>query len=203
MPKISEEKLEARKEEIIEACALLYESKSFKEITLSDIGKATSFSRPSIYNYFQTKEEIFLALLQKEYDSWGEDLNAILNENSSLSIEDFSDKLAISLENRARLLKIISMNIYDMEASSRLEKLVEFKRSYKTSLEHLRKCIEKFFPEKDAESFIIAFLPFMFGIYPYTHATPKQVEALKQAGLEYSQASIYQISFSCIKNLLS
>ncbi len=35
----------------------------------------TSLSRPSIYNYFETKEEIFLAILQKEYWSWVEALN--------------------------------------------------------------------------------------------------------------------------------
>ena len=59
MPKGSEELINARKEEIINACAALYETMSFKEITIRDISEKTSFSRPSIYNYFQTKEEIF------------------------------------------------------------------------------------------------------------------------------------------------
>lgn len=31
---------------------------SFKDITLKDISRETTFSRTSIYNYFQTKEEI-------------------------------------------------------------------------------------------------------------------------------------------------
>ena len=52
---------------------------SFREITLKEIGKITSFSRSSIYNYFETKEEIFLGLFQREYDRWNEDLTAILN----------------------------------------------------------------------------------------------------------------------------
>ena len=59
----------ARKEEIIQACAKLNETMSFKEITIKEIGAATSFTRTSIYNYFETKEEIFLALLQREYES--------------------------------------------------------------------------------------------------------------------------------------
>ena len=65
MPKGSEELINARKEEIINACAALYETMSFKEITIRNNSKKTSFSRPSIYNYFQTKEEIFLALLHE------------------------------------------------------------------------------------------------------------------------------------------
>ena len=68
MPKGSEELTNARKEEIVCACAKLYETMSFKEITIKEIAKLTSFTRTSIYNYYQTKEEIFLALLRKEYD---------------------------------------------------------------------------------------------------------------------------------------
>ena len=45
-----------RREEIVNACEQLYQTKSFKEINLKDIGEATSFSRPTIYNYFHTKE---------------------------------------------------------------------------------------------------------------------------------------------------
>ena len=68
MPKGSKELTVSRKEEIITACEELYKAMSFKEITIKEIGNATSFTRTSIYNYFQTKEEIFLALLQREYE---------------------------------------------------------------------------------------------------------------------------------------
>ena len=65
MPKGSEELTNARKEEIMNACASLYETMGLNDITICDIGAKTSFTRTSIYNYFQTKEEIFLALLQR------------------------------------------------------------------------------------------------------------------------------------------
>ena len=70
MPKGSEELINARKEEIVNACAGLYETMGFKEITIRDIGAKTTFTRTSIYNYFQTKEEIFLALLSREHEAW-------------------------------------------------------------------------------------------------------------------------------------
>ena len=63
-----------RREEIINACEQLYQTMSFKEITIKEISGVTSFSRPTIYNYFQTKEEIFLALFEREYNRWNEDL---------------------------------------------------------------------------------------------------------------------------------
>ena len=88
MPKGSEELINARKEEIINACAALYETMSFKEITIRDISEKTSFSRPSIYNYFQTKEEIFLALLEREHEEWIAALRELAESSPSLSVEE-------------------------------------------------------------------------------------------------------------------
>ena len=74
MPKGSQELTNARRQEIIDVCAALYETHSFKEISILEISRATSFTRTSIYNYFQTKEEIFLALLEQEYARWCDDM---------------------------------------------------------------------------------------------------------------------------------
>ena len=100
MPKGSEELTNARKEEIIDACAALYETVGFKDITIREIGERTSFTRTSIYNYFQTKEEIFLALLQREHESWIAELDDLIRQNARLSVEEFADRLAGTLERR-------------------------------------------------------------------------------------------------------
>ena len=145
MPKGSVELTNARREEIIAACEMLYQTMSFKEITLKDIAGATSFTRTSIYNYFQTKEEIFLALMQKEYERWVEELDAMANAYTTMSVESFSSMLAHSLEKRNMLLKLLSMNHFDMEENSRPECLLDFKRAYGASIEAVRVCLAKFF----------------------------------------------------------
>lgn len=85
MRKATREQIVQKREEIINVCEQLYQKMSFREITLKEIGNITSFSRPTIYNYFETKEEIFLGLFQREYDRWNEDLTAILNGNEKLT----------------------------------------------------------------------------------------------------------------------
>lgn len=205
MPKGSEELTHARKEEIIQACASLYETMSFKEITIKEIGNATTFTRTSIYNYFQTKEEIFLALLQREYELWVRHLKQIQSEHESMTREEFADALAHSLEERQNLLKIMSMNHYDMEDNSRIERLIEFKVVYGESLAEVRNCLDKFFPEmtvQDKQNFIFSFFPFMFGIYPYTVVTEKQREAMTQAKVNYVYMTVYEITYAEVKKLL-
>ena len=144
MPKGSEALTNARKEEIIGACAALYETMSFKDITIRDIGAKTSFTRTSIYNYFQTKEEIFLALLQKEHEAWILDLEEMMKQNDSMSAEMFAGTMARILEKRRTMLRLLSMNIYDMEVNSRLENLVEFKRVYAEAFDTVGRSFEKF-----------------------------------------------------------
>lgn len=205
MPKASKELTESRMDEIVEACARLYAIKSFKDITIKDIAAATSFTRTSIYNYFQTKEEIFLALFQREYVLWAQTLAQLCADNAEMSREDFAQELAHSLEQRVTLLKLLSMNLYDMEANSRMERLVEFKRAYGSAIKAVDTCLETFFamPAQDRQDFIFAFFPFMFGIYPYTSVTQKQRGAMLQAGVDYVYMSVYEITVREARRLLN
>jgi len=194
-----------RREEIINACEKLYQTMSFKEITLKEIGNETSFSRPAIYNYFQTKEEIFLALFELEYKRWNKDLEKILEENDSLTRTQVAERIARSLERREQLLKLLSMNNYDMEANSRLELLTTFKAAYGKSMANIRSILSKFCPEigsEELENFIYVFYPFMFGIYPYAKVTEKQKTAMKDAQVNYLYQSIYDITYNCLIRLL-
>ena len=205
MPKGSEELTAARKDEIISACAELYKTRNFKDIRIKDIADFTSFTRTSIYNYFQTKEEIFLALLQREYELWNERLGQIWKEHETMTAVEFADALAHSLEERTTLLKIMAMNHYDMEENSRIERLVEFKSAYGRSLAEVRNGLDQLFPDMTApekQAFIFSFFPFMFGIYPYTVVSEKQREAMKRANVNYVYMSIYEITFSEVKKLL-
>ncbi len=205
MPKGSAELTNARREEIIAACRKLYETMSFKDITLKEIGQQTSFTRTSIYNYFETKEEIFLALFAQEYELFTEDLALLCRQNESLSLDELSSALARALERRPLMLKLLSMNLYDMEANSRMERLVAFKTAYGKSKDALDACLMQFVPGLDGEGrqrFLYAFLPFVYGLYPYTVVTEKQKQAMREAGISYVYMSTYEMACGFIRTLL-
>ena len=205
MPKGSPELTNARKEEIIAACRKLYETMSFKEITLKEIGQQTSFTRTSIYNYFETKEEIFLALFAREYECFSQDLDSLCEQNETLTLDQLASELARALERRPLMLKLLSMNMYDMEANSRMERLVAFKKAYGASKDALDRCLKKFVPalnEKGRQTFLYAFLPFVYGLYPYTMVTEKQKQAMQEAGISYVYMSTYEMAYDFIRTLL-
>lgn len=197
--------VDVRREEIINACEELYKKENFKDITIKQIGEKTTFSRTSIYNYFQTKEEIFLALFQSEYEKWIEDLNKIYDENEYLTTEELANKLALTIEKRPTLLKLLAMNLYDMEENSKMEALVEFKQAYGDSIKAVKRCLDKFVTnmnEEEKTSFIFSFFPFMYGIYPYVVVTAKQKEAMEKADVPFKKLTIYEIAYMGISKLL-
>lgn len=205
MARASKETVEQRPFEIIKACQKLYETKTFQEITIKDISTETSISRPSIYNYFETKEEIFLALLNDEYKQWNDALEEILQNHEKQSEEEFAAALAKSIAERECLLKIQCMNLYEIEEHSRQDRLTDFKVSYRKAMDICNQCLQKFFPQKTEEErghFMYSFFPFMYGIYPYVYPTAKQLIAMKEAGLQVRKTTIYDITYQCVRSLL-
>ncbi len=205
MPKGSIELVNSRKEEILNAAEELYQTKSFKDITLNDIAELTTFKRTSIYNYFETKEEIFLILNKRQYEAWVSDLEKIIQNNKNLSKDEIAKNIAKSLEKREDMLRLM-MNHFNMEANSRLEVLAEFKAAFGNSMKTLNRLLEKFCPdmeENDRTKFIYALFPFIYGIYPYTTVSDKQKEAMDKADVGFIYHSVYEITYNSVKMLLN
>ncbi len=205
MPKGSIELIKSRQDEILNAAEELYQTKNFKDIILKDIADLTTFKRTSIYNYFETKEEIFLMLNKKQYESWTKDLEEIIQNNKTLSKDKIADLIAKTLEKRESMLRLMCMNHFDMEANSRLEILTEFKTAFGNSMKTVDKLLKKFcteMNEADRQNFLYSLFPFIYGIYPYTKVNDKQKEAMKTADVGFKYQNIYEITYNCIKQLL-
>lgn len=205
MARASEMDVKQRPEEITRACRRLYESMTFQQITLLDISRETSLSRPSIYNYFQSKEEIFLAILGEEYAAWESALAQFAKKAGGLSKDEFVSGLAHTLDGRETLLKIQCMNVYEIEEHSRIERLAQFKTEYGRCMERIRDCLSAAFPAmtgEEKEKFLLAFLPFLYGVYPFAVPTERQAKAMKMAGIGWQGAPVYALTYACIRQLL-
>lgn len=196
-----------RKNEILDACEHLYAQKDYSAISIKDISTVTSISRPSIYNYFQTKEEIFLGLLTREYLLWAEDLQRIPFHHEALTADELACAIAKTLSKRMTLLKISTMNLYEIEDKSSLETLKEYKIAFKNAFEGLCICMDRFFPntsEEKKELMQYGFMPFLYGIYPYAMPTENQRKAMNEVGISFrTDITVYQIACSLLKKILS
>lgn len=185
----TEHQIASRQEEIIQACYTLYKTKEFEEVNLKAISEMTSISRPTIYNYYKTKEEILLDLLKREYLSWYETLKIFFDHNDSLSRDEYCHFLADSLSERENFLKLLSVHYISIEKNCSLEKLIIFKKDVQPLFLTLQASITKYFPAASSEAndnFRFLFLALIHGLYPLTHLTFNQTEAMKKAFPEYT-----------------
>lgn len=83
MPKISDEAKEERKEKILASALECFSTKGYYASTVDDIVKYSKLSKGSVYNYFKSKEEIFLSLLHQRNEGVLEELKQKLAEISS------------------------------------------------------------------------------------------------------------------------
>ncbi|GGP15016.1 TetR/AcrR family transcriptional regulator [Oceanobacillus neutriphilus] len=65
-PRISEEAKKARRDHLLEAALECFSSKGYYASTVDDIVRYANLSKGSVYNYFSSKEDIFIHLLEKK-----------------------------------------------------------------------------------------------------------------------------------------
>lgn len=136
---------------------------------------------------------------------WTGDIEKLTDKVGEYSREELALEIAGSLQKRKLLLKLLSVNLYDLEENSRMERLVNFKTAYGNSKKALWKLIRKCYPElKDyaIKDFIKMFLPYLHGIYPYAFATDKQIEAMDRVGIEYEKTTIKELVYLGLMKLL-
>lgn len=205
MPRLSKEASEARRAEIIDACEALYRTESYRDITMTQVGERVSFGRANVYNYFQCKDEILLALLQREYECWAADLEALAADAAGLDDEDLAGALARSAEARITMLKLLAMNLYDIEQNSRLGNLVDFKRTYLRAVKALHGVVRAAKPawgDAEANRFVFGFLPFLHGVYPFAFHSDKQLAAMDEAGVSQPGLTVFSAVRDLARSLL-
>ena len=124
--KVKKESLAAaRQQEIIRACEELYETMEYEDISIKEIAKSTSICRSNIYNYYQTKDEIFLDILEKDYLSWTEDIREAMDREEQPGREAYCRNIAGTAALHPRLLKLMAVHYITIEKNCSLGRLQE------------------------------------------------------------------------------
>ena len=67
------EQQEERRREILAASYRLFKYQNFAEVSLNAIAREAKLTKPSIYLYFTTREEIFLEIFHESFQTWIDD----------------------------------------------------------------------------------------------------------------------------------
>lgn len=195
----ADELLSARKAQIISVCEKMYDEMDYHDITLKTISERTELSRPSLYNYYSTKEEIYLDILEKKYLALRDDLEKFLLGGKHWTKEETSQGLAKIIVKHRKLITMMGSYITDIEMHCSQDNLDAFKQKVKPLFDTLRLGIKRQFPassEEDISGFVSAFMCFLHGLPAVCEPSARQIAALKAAGM-YHAISMQQF---CARN---
>ena len=186
----SAEQKHVRESEILAAARRLLPQKPFERIALSDISQGVSFSRASIYQYFASKEEVYLVLLSEEIRDFGElvEKHCRPAPQGEDRIAEFSTAWAGALGKEKILLHLLSMAGTVLEKNCSDEILLRSKKTMAlTMAELLLPALRRYFPRINAQhgnSIILQLVITANGLWPLCALSASQKQVLQANGLQ-------------------
>ena len=122
----------ARSEAIIDAASDLFDKNDYHQITMAIIAREAGVAKGTVFNYFSTKEELFLSLTGKYFTLFFEKLTEILNR-SGISVDRTPENLSVAiyeaLDSQPQLLRIVVLLSGIIEKNVTYESLNKFKKA--------------------------------------------------------------------------
>jgi AcrR family transcriptional regulator len=182
----SDEQIEQRIKEILDATARLYEEHRFEVITFAMIAKEADFTRSNLYRYFETKEDIFLELIKHDIEAWRQDVLDNFTTENKTSRELAGTWVNLVLKNK-RMIKLFTILFTLLERNASLEALTAFKRKINEEISTVAQFLSTALPFPSVETaaeFISAQSSLAIGSYPMMDLTPKQIEAMQAISMD-------------------
>ena len=201
----TEEQIASRQEEIITVCDKIYREQGYEAVHFKAVSKMTSISRPTIYNYYKTKEEIFLDILKRDFAKWTEELKSHFDVTPKMTKEEFCSFLADSIMKHEKYFELLAVYMPPIEQNSSMDKLILFKKDIKSFSKVFLEGLDKYFPNANEEQkmmFTFHFKAVVHGIYPLTHLSKKQEQAAKKIDPKYEVQDFRQACFNALMILI-
>lgn len=171
----SEEQKQSREAQILIAAGVLFRQQDFKEVTLVMIAKAAGFTRSNIYRYFRSKEEIFLVIMEREFELFAKQFTKALKSHDNQGPEDLVQILVGNLLKQDTLLELLPIMTSSLERYSGKDQVLTFKQALYGSVGSMVVAIKQAFPDLSESAImdiLMGFIALSAGLYPLTKLTP-------------------------------
>ncbi|MFT6557286.1 TetR/AcrR family transcriptional regulator [Sneathiella sp.] len=143
----NERQKEARRDAILHAARSLFMEAGFFDVSMATIAKRAGLAKGTVYLYFKTKEEIFLALSTEEITVWLDRVDMSLTEHQpGMPIDHFVSVILETLDDRQVMLRLITLLHLVLEKNISYEEAFAFKMYLKTRSEQTAQLIERALP---------------------------------------------------------
>ena len=122
------EEKQARRQRILESAAQIFQQTSFNEVTMAAVAAQCKLAKGTLFLYFSTKEELFLALVEEQLREWFDKVDVQLDALEDRSIPAVAALFAGSLIDRPTLTRLLAIHATILEQNVSYASIAQFKR---------------------------------------------------------------------------
>jgi AcrR family transcriptional regulator len=166
---------EERREAILLAARELAAERSVREVSLGDIARRVGLAKSNVLRYFETREEVYLRLLLREWEAWQVDV-AVKLWSRPPTPDGIAATLAHTLAERPLLCDLLSQMAEALERNVSAQMAREFKSSTIPMVSDLGAIITELLPGMDPEDgreTISAAIVIVAGLWPMANPSPR------------------------------
>jgi AcrR family transcriptional regulator len=199
-----------RREAILTAARELAGERPVREISLGDIARRVELAKSNLLRYFESREDIFLCLLLREWENWRVDLARRLRSGRATP-NSVATTVARSLGQRPLLCDLISEMSSVLERNVSVPALQAFKSDSLDKVDVLGAVVTERLPGLDGpqgRETIAAALIITAGLWPIANPAPQvaaifaEVPSLTRAHVEF-ESRLRQLLSALITGFLA
>ena len=181
-----EDKLEKR-QVILAAAFQIFKNTSYNEVTMSAVAGKAKTAKGTLFLYYPTKEEMFLALMEEQLIEWFDAVDIELDAlKKKPSIPEISTLLASSLERRKEFTRLLAIHSTVLEKNVSYESIFRHKQVIMQRLTGTGLRLEKllpFFRAGQGAYFILQCQALVVGLWHLADPTPVACKVIEKEGL--------------------
>ncbi len=175
--------IEQRREAILEAALVLFQKKGLENVTLADIAEKVGTVKSNIYRYFDSREHIYLRVLQRQAAEWEKrvmaGLDALKRKGTAAKVAEVLTRSFIQSVEYSTLITVINPVL---EKALSPELVMDFRSAFFERRKRLSQALAAALPGTHAgEMFPLTVHIFthVAGLWPLCHPSSESEELLK------------------------
>jgi len=195
-----------RRASILTVALARFADTPYNELTMDRIAVDAAVAKGTLYLYFRSKEELFLALYEDELARWFDELDASLEKNRrAASFDNVVQLLCDSLKNRPMFLRLIAIVHTVLERNVALTTVRRFKTRMKERLLNTGALLEASLPflkpDRGAD-LLLKINALVIGFQHLAEPSGVAAEILKEPELALFRVNLTEQLLSTLRTLL-
>lgn len=175
---------EERRGVILDAGWKLFIEEKFSDISMSWIAREASLAKGTLYLYFETKEELFLALLTERMGSYFQELNqALADFNGAITIDQMARFTGRFHAQRPHLIRLMGISHSLLEHNTKDAAIIVFKKMTHTNVAKTGGLMETCLPflkSGEGAQLVMSVYTILLGVQQVTDPAPNVVELIER-----------------------